>query len=95
MHPKALRFPKKALPLGRIKTSVSYMNIFVGSLPYRMQEGELKDLFSEFGDVAEARIIKDRTTGRSKGYGFVEMPDDGAAQRAIQQLNGDFHHREF
>lgn len=64
------------------------MNIFVGSLPYRLQEGELSELFSEYGDVSAARIIKDRATGRSKGYGFVEMPDDEAAQRAINELNG-------
>lgn len=64
------------------------MNIFVGSLPYRMQEDELGELFSEYGDVTAARIIKDRATGRSKGYGFVEMSDDEAAQRAINELNG-------
>lgn len=64
------------------------MNIFVGSLPYRMQEGELSELFQEFGEVTAARIIKDRATGRSKGYGFVEMSDDDAAKRAIQELNG-------
>ncbi len=64
------------------------MNIFVGSLPYRLQEGELSELFTQYGEVSAARIIKDRTTGRSKGYGFVEMPDDEAAQRAISELNG-------
>ena len=45
-------------------------------------------LFSNYGEVTTARIIKDRATGRSKGYGFVEMPDDQAAQRAITELNG-------
>ena len=64
------------------------MNIFVGSLPYRMQEGELSELFQDFGEVTAARIIKDRATGRSKGYGFVEMSDDEAAKRAIEELNG-------
>ena len=64
------------------------MNIFVGSLPYRYQEGDLSALFSNYGEVTTARIIKDRATGRSKGYGFVEMPDDQAAQRAITELNG-------
>lgn len=64
------------------------MNIFVGSLPYRYQEADLSALFSNYGEVTTARIIKDRATGRSKGYGFVEMADDEAAQRAINELNG-------
>ncbi|MGP1362815.1 MAG: RNA recognition motif domain-containing protein [Bacteroides sp.] len=64
------------------------MNIFVGSLPYRYQEGDLSALFSNYGEVTTARIIKDHNTGRSKGYGFVEMPDEAAAQRAINELNG-------
>lgn len=64
------------------------MNIFVGSLPFRVGEEELGQLFSQYGEVSSARIIKDRATGRSKGYGFVEMPDDSAAQRAIEELDG-------
>lgn len=64
------------------------MNIFVGSLPFRVGEEELGQLFSQYGEVSSARIIKDRATGRSKGYGFVEMPDDSAAQRAIDELDG-------
>lgn len=64
------------------------MNIFVGSLPWSFKEGELEGLFAPYGEVSAARIIKDRETGRSKGYGFVEMPDDEAAQRAINELNG-------
>lgn len=64
------------------------MNIFVGSLPFSMQEGELNELFQEYGEVSAARIIKDRATGRSKGYGFVEMPNDEDGQRAIDELNG-------
>ena len=71
-----------------INSSICEMNIFVGSLPYRYQEDELSALFSNYGEVQNARIIKDRITGRSKGYGFVEMPDDQAAQRAINELNG-------
>lgn len=64
------------------------MNLFVGSLPFRMQEGELESLFSEYGVVSSARIIKDRMSGRSRGYGFVEMPDDEAAARAMRELDG-------
>jgi RNA recognition motif-containing protein len=64
------------------------MNIYVGNLSYRMSDGELREVFSEFGEVSSARIINDRETGRSKGFGFVEMPDDNAANTAIEALNG-------
>ncbi|HSV88639.1 MAG TPA: RNA-binding protein [Bacteroidales bacterium] len=64
------------------------MNIFVGSLPFRLEESELKELFEEFGEVNSAKIITDKLTGRSKGFGFVEMPDDEEAQQAIEGLNG-------
>jgi hypothetical protein len=62
-------------------------NIFVGNLPYATTEQELIDMFSQHGEVAKASIIIDRETGRSKGFGFVEMPDDTAAQNAINALN--------
>ena len=64
------------------------MNIYVGNLSYRMDDGELREVFEEFGEVSSARIINDRETGRSKGFGFVEMPDDNAANNAIEALNG-------
>lgn len=64
------------------------MNIYVGNLSYNTQEKELEDLFRQYGDVSSARIITDRETHRSKGFGFVEMPDDQAAQAAITALNG-------
>jgi RNA recognition motif-containing protein len=64
------------------------MNIFVGSLPYRLEESELKEIFEEFGEVTTVKIIIDRETGRSKGFGFIEMPDDEAAQKAISEKNG-------
>jgi len=63
------------------------MNIFVGSLPFRLEEAELKELFEAYGEVASARIITDKFSGRSRGFGFVEMPDDAAAQKAIDELN--------
>jgi RNA recognition motif-containing protein len=64
------------------------MNIFVGSLPFKLQEAELKQLFEAYGEVSSVKLISDRETGRSKGFGFVEMPDDESAQQAIEGLNG-------
>ena len=64
------------------------MNIYVGNLNYRMGEEGLKRVFEAHGQVSRASIIKDRETGRSKGFGFVEMPDDNAGQNAINALNG-------
>src|ERR1700761_1440742 len=64
------------------------MNIFVGSLPFSLEEADLKELFEAFGEVSTVKIISDRETGRSKGFGFVEMPDDESAQKAISELNG-------
>jgi RNA recognition motif-containing protein len=63
------------------------MNIFCGSLPFSLEEAGLKELFEEYGEVTSARIITDKFSGRSKGFGFVEMPDDEAAQKAIDALN--------
>ncbi len=64
------------------------MNIFVASLSYQVSEADLRELFEEYGAVSSAKIITDRETGRSKGFGFVEMDDDGEGQRAIEELNG-------
>ena len=63
------------------------MNIFCGSLPFSLDEAELRELFEEYGEVSSARIITDKFSGRSKGFGFVEMPDDEAAQQAIAALH--------
>jgi len=63
------------------------MNIFVGSLPFHLEEAELRELFEAYGEVSSARIITDKFSGRSRGFGFVEMPDDAAAQKAIDELN--------
>ena len=72
------------------------MTIYVGNLPYRMSEDELQRLFEEFGRVDSCKIIMDRMTGRSKGFGFVEMPDHGEATTAITALNGkDFDDRKL
>ena len=63
------------------------MNIFVASLNFRTREETLQSLFEEFGEVSSAKIISDRDTGRSKGFGFVEMVNDDEANEAISQLN--------
>ncbi|SDL66992.1 RNA recognition motif. (a.k.a. RRM, RBD, or RNP domain) [Catalinimonas alkaloidigena] len=64
------------------------MNIFVGSLPFRLEESELRGYFEEYGEVSSVKIIMDRETGRSRGFAFVEMPDDEEAKQAIKELNG-------
>jgi RNA recognition motif-containing protein len=64
------------------------MNIFVGSLPFSIEESRLQELFEEFGEVNSVKIISDKFSGRSKGFGFVEMPDDDQAKNAINELNG-------
>ncbi len=64
------------------------MNIFVGSLPFSLEEAELKGFFEEYGEVTSARIITDKFSGRSKGFGFIEMPNAEEAQKAIEELNG-------
>ena len=63
------------------------MNIYVGNLPYSISENDLRDMFAEFGEVARANIIMDRDTGKSKGFGFVEMPNQSEAEAAIGKLN--------
>ena len=63
------------------------MNIYVGNLSYSTTSDELEQLFAEHGQVDSAAVIMDRDTGRSRGFGFVEMPDD-AARKAIEALNG-------
>ncbi len=62
--------------------------LYVGNLPYRMSEEELADVFAQAGEVADVAIVIDRDTGRSKGFGFVEMAEDSGAQTALQDLNG-------
>lgn len=64
------------------------MNIYVGNLSWGLKEQDLSDLFAPFGEVASAKIVMDKFTNRSKGFGFVDMPNDEQAQAAIAQLNG-------
>ena len=63
------------------------MNIYVGNLSWSMTDDDLSNLFTEFGSVTSAKILKEKNTGRSKGFGFVEMEDDEAAKTAIASLN--------
>ncbi|HTH57746.1 MAG TPA: RNA-binding protein [Cyclobacteriaceae bacterium] len=64
------------------------MNIYVANIPFKASEGELRELFEQHGEVSSAKIIMDKVTNRSRGFGFVEMSDDSAAKQAITELNG-------
>ena len=64
------------------------MNIYIGNISYSIDEQELGQIFSEYGEVSSAKIIMDRVTGRSKGFGFVEMPNKNEGQQAIDSLEG-------
>jgi len=64
------------------------MNIFIGNLNEKIQDNHLKEAFGDYGKVATAKVITDRYTGKSKGYGFVEMPSEEEGQKAIDTLNG-------
>jgi RNA recognition motif-containing protein len=63
------------------------MDIYVGQLPYNVNESDLKELFSEFGELASIKLIMDHYSGRSKGFGFIEMPNNSEADVAIKALN--------
>jgi len=64
------------------------MNIYVGNLSYKMTDEDLENLFADFGSVSESKVITDRETGRSKGFGFVEMPNQAEGEEAIDKLDG-------
>ncbi len=64
------------------------MNIYVSNLSFNVQDEDLKEFFAEYGEVTSAKVITDKFTGRSRGFGFVEMSDDAAAQKALQELDG-------
>ena len=64
------------------------VQIYAGNLSYKMTDDSLQQVFTEFGEVVSAKIIKDRDSGRSKGFGFVEMANEDEAQAAIEKLNG-------
>jgi RNA recognition motif-containing protein len=64
------------------------MNLYVGNLPYRITEDQLRAAFEEFGQVSSCTIVKDKVSGQSKGFGFLEMPESSGAEAAITNLNG-------
>ncbi len=64
------------------------MNIFIAGLSFKVNDADLSNLFEEYGSITSAKVVTDRMTGRSKGYGFVEMEDNDAATKAIAELNG-------
>ncbi len=72
------------------------MNIYIGNLNYRVREDDLKQVMEEYGIVDSVKIVKDRETGRSKGFAFVEMPNDADAKKAIDELNeAEFEGRQM
>ena len=64
------------------------MNIYVSNLSFAVQDEDLKEFFAEYGEVSSVKVITDKFTNRSRGFAFVEMPDETAAQKAIQELDG-------
>lgn len=64
------------------------MNIYVSNLSFNVEDEDLKEFFTEYGEVSSARVITDKFTNKSRGFGFVEMPDDAAAEKAIAELDG-------
>jgi len=66
---------------------ITYMNLFVAGLPYDLDDAELMEIFEKFGTVSSAKVAMDKETGKSRGFGFVEMPDDTEAKDAIENLN--------
>jgi RNA recognition motif-containing protein len=64
------------------------MNIYVSNLSFNVQDEDLKEFFAPYGEVTSAKVITDKETGRSRGFGFVEMSDDAASQKAIAELDG-------
>jgi len=64
------------------------MNIFVGSLPFRLEEEDLRAKFEVYGEVSSCKIISDKYSGKSKGFGFIEMPNEESGKKAIEELNG-------
>ncbi len=67
------------------------MNIYVGNLSYKLNEDDLRQVFEEYGEITSVKIIKDKYSGRSKGFAFVEMADEEGAKTAINELNGTEH----
>jgi hypothetical protein len=79
-----------------ITQSVELMNIYVANVPYSVKDQDLRELFEPYGEVTSAKIIMDKATNRSRGFGFVEMADDNSGRQAIEGTNGkNFHGRDL
>jgi RNA recognition motif-containing protein len=76
------------LPQALFTNNFFEMNIYVSNLSFNVQDDDLRGFFEEYGEVSSARVVMDKMTQRSRGFGFVEMPDDAAAQKAISELDG-------
>jgi RNA recognition motif-containing protein len=76
------------LPQDSLSLFFKHMNIYVSNLSFNVQDEDLREFFTEYGEVSSAKVIMDKFTNRSRGFGFVEMPDNAAAQKAIQELDG-------
>jgi RNA recognition motif-containing protein len=76
-----------SIPLPYFYQNYNYMNLFVAGLPYDVDDQELQQIFEEYGTVGSAKVILDKETRKSRGFGFVEMPDEADAQKAISALN--------
>ena len=70
------------------RADLYFMNLYIGNLSYNVKESDLRNVMEEYGTVASVKLITDRETRRSKGFAFVEMPDDAEANNVIKQLNG-------
>ena len=70
------------------RKGMNTMNIYVGNLPHKATEDEVRQAFAEFGQVTEVRLIMDKFSGESRGFGFVEMPSKAEAEKAIEEMNG-------
>lgn len=80
------------IPLLHDTQKIDTMNIFISNISFKVREQALQELFAQYGEVTSVRIIKDKETRRSKGYGFVEMANDNEAMAAINALNGTMHY---
>jgi len=78
------------LEMGRVSSRVRKfgMRLYVGNLPFSVSSEDLEQMFSEYGEVTSSQLIADRDTGRSRGFGFVELADDEAGQKAIDEMDG-------
>jgi len=70
------------------KEGIKIMNIYVGNLVFDVSEDDLKEAFEQFGEITEVRLIMDKYSGKSKGFGFIEMPSKEEAEKAIEEMNG-------